>query len=122
LVVDAEAIERWCPDGLWEIAAPLIPPAPTRPQGGGRQRTDDRRMLAAMLYLTEAGCSWWQLPEAMFGVTRATAHRRFAEWTRAGLWERLHHAVLDRIGARGGIDWSRAVVDSIAVRAEKGAS
>ena len=58
----------------------------------------------------------------MFVVTRATAHRRFAEWTRAGFRERLHHAVLDRIGAAGGIDWSRAVVDSLAVRAEKGAS
>ena len=79
-------------------------------------------MLAAMLYLTEAGCSWWQLPESMFGVTRATAHRRYAEWTRAGLWERLHPAVLDLIGGQGGVDWSRAVVDSIAVRAEKGAS
>jgi transposase len=83
---------------------------------------DNRQMLAAILYLTEAGCSWWQLPESTFGVSRATAHRRFVEWTKAGLWERLHHAVLDRIGAAGGIDWSRAVVDSIAVRAEKGAS
>ena len=79
-------------------------------------------MLAAILYLTEAGCSWRQLPESTFGVTRATAHRRFAEWSRAGLWERLHHAVLDRIGAAGVIDWSRTVVDSIAVRAEKGAT
>jgi hypothetical protein len=27
--------------------------------------------------------------------------------------------VLDRLGAEGRLDWSRAVVDSIAVRAEK---
>nr|WP_240948412.1 transposase [Planosporangium mesophilum] len=63
---------------MWEIAAPLIPPARTRPQGGGRRRTDDRRVLAAILYLTEAGCSWWKLPTPMCGVTRPTAHRRFA--------------------------------------------
>jgi transposase len=113
-------IERWVPDQLWEIAAPLIPPAPQRPQGGGRRRIDNRTVLAAIVYLTEAGCSWWQLPERTFGVSRATAHRRCTEWTAAGLWPRLHQAVLDRLGADGRLDWSRAVVDSIAVRAEKG--
>jgi transposase len=112
--VDEDVIEKWAPESLWEIVAPLIPPAPRRPQGGGR-----RRVLAAILYLTQAGCSWWKLPEAMFGVTRPTAHRRFAEWTRAGLWERLHQAALDRLAAAGQLDWSRAVVDSISVRAEK---
>ncbi len=113
---------EWVPESLWQIAAPLIPPAPQRRQGGGRRRVDDRQMLAAILYLTEAGCSWRKLPTSMFGVSRATAHRRFAEWTRAGLWDRLHQAVLDHLGAHGGIDWSRAVVDSIAIRAEKGGS
>jgi transposase len=112
-------IERWVPDQLWEIAAPLIPPAPTRPQGGGRRRIDNRTVLAAILYLTKAGCSWWKLPARTFGVSRATAHRRFTEWTTAGLWPRLHQAVLDRLGAQGRLDWSRAVVDSITVRAEK---
>jgi transposase len=113
---------RWVPDSLWEIAGPLIPSAPVRRQGGGRRRCGDRAILAAVLYLTETGCSWWSLPAAMFGVSRATAHRRFAEWTAAGLWPRLHQAVLDRLGAAGEIDWSRAVADSISVRAEKGAS
>lgn len=112
-------IEKWAPDQLWEIAEPLIPPAPTRPQGGGRRRLDNRAVLAALLYLTHAGCSWWKLP-ASFGVSRATAHRRFTEWTRTGLWPRLHQAVLDRLGAAGAIAWDRAVLDSIAVRAERG--
>lgn len=114
-------IRTWAPDSLWEIAAPLIPAAPARPQGGGRRRVDDRAVLAAIVYVTQAGCSWWKLPEAMFGVTRATAHRRFTQWSSAGFWLRLHEAVLDRLGSEGRIDWSRAVVDSISVRAEKGA-
>lgn len=92
-----------------------------RPQGGGRRRVDDRAVLAAICYLTQAGCSWWKLPEAMFGVTRATAHRRFAAWTKAGLWPALHLAVLQRLQALEVLDWSRAVIDSIQVRAEKGA-
>jgi transposase len=113
-------VERWCPDPLWQIAEPLIPPPPTRPQGGGRRRVDDRAVLAAILWLTQAGCSWWKLPENLFGVTRSTAHRRFAEWTKAGLWPALHLALLQRLQAYGVLDWSRAMVDSIHVRAEKG--
>jgi hypothetical protein len=55
-----------------------------RVQGGGRRRVDDRAVLVAICYLAQAGCSWWKLPEALFGVTRPTAHRRFTEWTKAG--------------------------------------
>jgi transposase len=49
-----------------------------------------------------------------------TAHRRFTEWTQAGLWRRLHQAVLDQLGSRGLIDYSRAVLDAASVRATKG--
>lgn len=120
--VEQEAVTEWAPDRLWEIAASLIPAPPRRRQGGGRRRRDDRAILAAILYMTKAGCSWQTLPVAMFGVSRATTHRRFTEWTAAGLWTSLHYRVLDLLGAQGGIDWSRAVVDSISVRAQKGAN
>jgi hypothetical protein len=40
-------------------------------------------------------------------------------WTEAGLWRRLHRAVLDRLGEQAAIDWSRAVVDAASVRAKK---
>jgi transposase len=49
-----------------------------------------------------------------------TALRRFSQWTRAGLWRRLHHAVLDELAGQGLIDWSRVIVDAAAVRAKKG--
>lgn len=44
------------------------------------------------------------------------------EWTEAGLWRRLHQAVLDDLGSRGLIDWSRAMVDGASLRAKKGGS
>ncbi|TDB71284.1 transposase [Micromonospora sp. KC721] len=113
-------IRTWAPDDLWDIVKPLVKSPPRRAQGGGIARVDDRAVLAAIVYATQAGCSWWKLPTPLFGVSRATAHRRFAEWTRDGLWDRMHQAVLVRLGAAGAIDWSRAVVDSISVRAEKG--
>jgi transposase len=76
-------------------------------------------VLAAIVYMVQAGCSWRKLPAAMFGTSRATVHRCFSECTTAGLWERLHAAFVGRLNVVSEVDWSRAVVDSIAVRAER---
>jgi transposase len=116
--VDALA-RRLVPDGLWEIVAPLLPPPKPRRQGGGLRPVDDRAVLTAIVYVLTSGCAWRHLPE-QFGVSKATAHRRFAAWTRAGVWRRLHVAVLDRLGAAGELDWSRVVVDAASVRAKRG--
>ncbi len=107
------------PDGLWEIVEPLLPAQPERPQGGGTRYVDDRAVFTAIVYVLTTGCAWRHLP-AEFDVSKATAHRRFVAWTEAGLWRRLHRAVLDRLGERAAIDWSRAVVDAASVRAKKG--
>jgi transposase len=107
------------PDGLWQIVEPLLPPQAERPQGGGTRFRDDRAVFTAIVYVLTTGCAWRHLP-AEFGVSKATAHRRFVAWTEAGLWRRLHRAVLDRLGELGAIEWSRAVVDAASVRAKKG--
>jgi transposase len=108
------------PDGLWQIVEPLIPPQRERPQGGGTRHVEDRAVFSAIVYVLTTGCAWRHLP-AEFGVSPATAHRRFVAWTQAGLWRRLHREVLDRLGEQGRVDWSRAVVDAASVRAKKGA-
>jgi hypothetical protein len=46
--------------------------------------------------------------------------RRFGEWTKISLWRKLHRVVLDELGSKGMIDWSRAVLDGACVRAKKG--
>ena len=107
-------------DGLWEIVEPLLPPQRERPQGGGTRYVDDRAVFTAIVYVLTTCCAWRHLP-AEFGVSQATAHRRFVAWTEAGLWRRLHRAMLDRLGEQAAIDWSRAVVDAASVRAKKGA-
>jgi transposase len=112
-------IRTWAPEDFWQVAQPLIPIPAARPQGGGKRRADDRAVLAAIVYLVQAGCCWRKLPAQLFSVSRATAHRRFSQWTRSGLWERLHQQLLTRLNVVSEIDWSRAVVDSIAVRATK---
>lgn len=65
------------------------------------------------------GCAWRHLPPT-FGTSPATAHRRFTIWTKAGLWRRLHRAVLDELGAWGAVDWTSATVDAASVRSKRG--
>ncbi|GFE06480.1 hypothetical protein Scani_27480 [Streptomyces caniferus] len=107
------------PDGLWEIAKPLIPPSRVRPQGGGTQDTPDETLFAAIVYVLVSGCAWRQLPPC-FGISKSTAHRRFLIWSRAGVWGRLHEAVLHRLDDTGLIDVTRVVLDTAHVRAKKG--
>lgn len=100
-------VERLAPDELWELFQRVAPEAPTRPQGGGRRRHGDREVLAAIVFVATSGCTWQQLPAASFGPSGATAHRRFTEWTKARVWAKLHRLVLDELGSRGNLDWSR---------------
>uniref|UniRef100_UPI0035714B99 IS5 family transposase n=1 Tax=Streptomyces minutiscleroticus TaxID=68238 RepID=UPI0035714B99 len=112
-------VERLVPDELWELFQRVVPPAPTRSQGGGRRRYGDREVLAAIVFVATSGCTWRQLPPS-FGPSGPTAHRRFTEWTKARVWAKLHRLVLDEFGAHGKLDWSRCAIDSVTVRAMKG--
>ncbi|WP_408637527.1 IS5 family transposase [Nocardia terpenica] len=114
-----ELSRRLVPDELWALAEPLIPQFEARPQGGGTAPVDDRAVFAAIVFVLTSGCAWRYLPPS-FGVTVPTAHRRFTAWTEAGVWRRLHRAVLDELGSQGMIDWSRAVLDGASVRAKRG--
>src|SRR4051812_50088687 len=107
------------PDGLWEIVEPLLPPQRERRQGGGTRYVEDRAVFTAIVYVLTTGCAWRHLPTE-FGVSKATAHRRFVAWTQAGLWRRLHRAVLDRLGGRGAIRRSPPGGGAGRGRAEKG--
>ena len=78
-------------------------------------------MLAGIVFVATTGCSWRQLPPC-FVASWQTVHRRFTEWSKAGVWARLHRLVLDELGAAGTLDWSRVVVDSVSMRAQKGES
>ena len=112
-------VERLVPDELWALFQRVVPEAPTRPQGGGRRRHGDRQVPAAIIFVATSGCTRAQLPP-VFGPSGATAHRRFTEWTQARVRAKLHRLVLDELGARGELDWSRCAIDSVNMRALTG--
>ncbi|GAA3289332.1 hypothetical protein GCM10020295_00980 [Streptomyces cinereospinus] len=115
-----DLVERLVPDELWTLFRRVVPPSQViRPQGGGRRRAGDRECLAAIIFVATSGCSWRQLPPVS-GPAWPTVYRRFAQWSQARVWARLHRVILDELGAGGELDWSRRAIDSVSVRAAKG--
>jgi|ERR687888_571956 transposase len=107
-------------DALWEIIEPLLPPEPPKPKGG-RPRVPDRAALSGIIFVLKSGIPWEMLPQEMGCGSGVTCWRRLRDWQKAGVWERLHQALLDRLGHADKIDWSRASVDSASIPAKGGA-
>ena len=106
-------------DKLWEVIEPLLPPEPPKPQGG-RPRVDDRAALTGIIFVLKSGIPWEMLPQEMGCGSGVTCWRRLREWQEAGLWERLHRVLLDRLGKADQIEWERACLDSASIPAKRG--
>ncbi|GGP75972.1 hypothetical protein GCM10010214_59200 [Streptomyces abikoensis] len=59
-------------------------------------------------------------PGETFSPSWPTVYRHFTEWSQARVWGKLHRLVLDELGSRGDLDWSRCAIDSVNMRAMKG--
>jgi transposase len=113
--------DRLLPDALWRRVQPLLPPPPSHARGGAPRTVADRACMAAILFMCRTSTPWALLPVGEFGCgSVTTCWRRFAEWARAGVFERLHEVLLDELGAAGLLDWSRVSVDSASLRAARG--
>ena len=108
-------------DELWNTIEPLLSEEPPKPKGGGRPRVDNRSALAGILFVLKSGIPWEMLPKEMGCGSGVTCWRRLHEWQEAGVWERLHKVLLDRLGVADRIDWERASLDSASIPAKRGA-
>jgi transposase len=117
----ATLVDDLVPDQLWVIVEPLLL-APPRPPYGGRHRAiPDRNCFAAIVFMARTSTPWRLLPARELGCgSPATCWRRLTEWANAGVFDQLHLEVLDRLGEQGRLDWSRASVDTMSVRAKRG--
>jgi transposase len=106
-------------DKLWETIEPLLPNEPPKPKGG-RPRVDDRAALTGIVFVLKSGIPWEMLPQQMGCGSGLTCWRRLREWQEAGVWERLHKVLLDRLGEAERIDWERASLDSASLPAKRG--
>ena len=107
-------------DALWELIEPHLPRR--APQRTGRPRVSDRATLTGIIFVLISGCPWEYLPKEMGCGSGMTCWRRLRDWQAAGVWKKVHRALLEEFHQAGEIDWSRAVVDSSSIRAVKGGS
>jgi len=113
--------QRLVDDALWNQIGPLIP---KRRRGNGhragRRPHPDRAVFAGILFVLRSGLPWRMLPLEMGCGSGSTCRRRLIAWQRAGVWRRIHRALLNELRRRGQVDMQRAIVDSASLRAPRG--
>src|ERR687889_667960 len=112
---------RLVSDALWSLFSTLLPSRPPRPKGG-RPPLDDRAALTCIIFVLKSGIPWEMLPQEKGCGSGVTCWRRLREWQQAGVWERLHQVLLDRLGQADQIEWERACLDSASIPAKRGAT
>lgn len=74
-------------DYMWEEMKQIIPqPKDNHPLGCHRKRIEDRRVMEAILFVMKTGCQWSALDDTTL-CKHSVAHKRFQEWTKAGVFE-----------------------------------
>ncbi len=102
----ANTPSRWwqLPDAVWERIEPLLPKRPTRdPSIGGRPPVPDRQAMNGIVFVLRTGCQWNAL-NATGICSSSTAHLRFQQWRKAGVFEQLWANGLNEYDEVKGID------------------
>ena len=109
-------------DELWSLIEPILPPPkPRRFRHPGRKPLDRRKALTGILFVLKTGIPWEDLPQEMGCGCGMSCWRYLQAWQKAGVWAKIHKALLDRLRTDEQLDLSSAVVDSSHVRAVRGA-
>jgi transposase len=106
-------------DELWEKIEPLLPAGKPHPLGCHNPPVDKRRAMEAILFVMRTGCQWNALNET--GIcSSSSAHRRFQEWTEAGVFRKMWALGLKTYDALKGIEWEWQSMDGAMTKAPLG--
>jgi putative transposase len=107
------------PDELWARMEPVLPPRPPHPLGCHNPRVPDRAAMDAIFFVLRTGCQWNAL-SATGICSSSSAHRRFLEWTEAGVFHEFWRQGLLAYDAIAGIDWAWLALDGAMGKAPLG--
>lgn len=103
-------------DELWNQIEPLLPRERPKPKGG-RPRVADRACLTGIVFVLRTGAAWRYVPSELGCGSGVTCWRRLDQWTRAGVWPRVHARLLRALAREGQLDAQLGIVDSQSMRA-----
>jgi transposase len=104
------------PDEFFETVAHHPPPEQPVGPKGGRPRVGPRVVIRVIWFVLTAGARREDVP-AELGCSGRTAHRRLRAGEEAGLWDRLHAALLAALTRAGKLDRDTVIIDGVTVRA-----
>lgn len=108
---------RRIPDEVWNEVRRILPQEKPR-NTKGRPSVSYRKVLDGILYVLRTGCQWKMLSKD-YG-SGSTCHRRFQQWVRLGVFQRLWIRLLQVYDDVKGIKWNWQSLDSISVKAPLG--
>ena len=104
-------------DQQWDLIKEMIPAARF---GGRARKTDMRKVVEAIFYLTRTGLAWRYLPSEF--PPWKTVYDYFSKWSDMGLWAKINLALTKAVRTkllREPIP-SLAIIDSQSIRAQYG--
>ncbi|GKS78253.1 hypothetical protein wHma_08260 [Wolbachia pipientis] len=80
----------------------------------GRSAKDNRRFVAAIMWIGRTGATWRALP-AEYGKW-SSVHKRFIRWAKSGVWQ----MIFNTLAVNGDTEW--LMIDSTIIRAHQHAA
>lgn len=107
-------------DYVWEELKQIIPKQKdNHPLGCHRKRIDDKKVMEAILFVLMTGCQWKALDKTNL-CKHSVAHKRFQEWTKAGVFEEFWRRGLLMYDEKKGIDWRWLSIDGAMTKSPLG--
>ena len=120
-------IQTWeVSDEFWDLVEPLLPKSPRtgdktyirKPGGGRKPKYSNKLYFAAIVYVLRTGIIWNALPREKFeGLGSAAVHRKFQQWSAAGLFQDIWKRGLAVYDAMEGIAWLWESADGSNIKA-----
>ena len=102
----------------WEIIKPFVPGNEFNSGKRGRPWREPREVMDGILWILRTGAQWKDLPDKY--PPYQTCHRRYQEWVKNGVLERILQALAKDLKDRGGLDLSECFIDGTFAPAKKG--
>ena len=105
-------------NGQWNRIEPVISSLTPIKDPRGRRPRDPREVLNGIMWILRTGAPWKDLPPRY--PPYQTCHRRFQQWVRQGIFQRIVQELAEDLYERGKIDIREAFIDGSFAPAKKG--